>query len=232
MCGRYVSPDTAAIERAFHVGRDNGNVFVRRFNVLPTTDVPVLRGVADLDGFDLCAARWGFIPFWWKQDKPPSHCFNARSEEAAGKPMWRDAWRKSRCLIPAAGWYEWQAAQKPDAQTGEIKPYKQPHFISAPDGQLLAMAGLLSMWALPGEQPKLTCAIITRAAAPSVADVHDRMPVILPASSFAAWLDPKPQSSETVGALIAAAQLDFKHHAVSTRLNSAKNDEQSLLEPV
>jgi len=97
---------------------------------------------------------------------------------------------------------------------------------------LLAMAGLLSMWALPGEEPKLTCAIITRAAAPSVADVHDRMPVILPASSFAAWLDPKPQSSETVGALIAAAQLDFKHHAVSTRLNSAKNDEQSLLEPV
>ena len=55
MCGRYVSPDTAAIERAFHVGRDNGNVFVRRFNVLPTTDVPVLRGVADLDGFDLCS---------------------------------------------------------------------------------------------------------------------------------------------------------------------------------
>lgn len=234
MCGRYLSPDTAAIERAFHVGPNNGdaNAFARRFNVLPTSDIPILRGVPDLQGFELCAARWGFIPFWWKQAKPPSHCFNARSEEAAGKPMWRDAWRKSRCLIPAEGWYEWQAAQKPDSKTGAIKPYKQPHFISSPDGQLLALAGLLSVRELPGEAPRLTCAIITRAAAPSVADVHERMPVILPAAQFEAWLSPKPRSADSIAAIIQTAQLDFKHHAVSTKLNSAKNDDKSLVEPV
>jgi putative SOS response-associated peptidase YedK len=228
MCGRYVSPDTAAMERAWHIGRHNGQPFKRRFNVLPTTDIPILRAVPGLDGLDLCAARWGFIPVWWQQDKPPSHCFNARSEEAANRPMWRDAWKKSRCLIPAEGWYEWQAAESTDAVTGEIKAYKQPHYITAPDGKLIAFAGLLSMWGLPDHEPRLTCAIITRAASASVSDVHDRMPVALPAAAFDDWLNPNPQKAEAVAAMIEKAKETFRHHAVSTRLNSAKTDEESL----
>jgi len=81
MCGRYVSPEQASIERAWKIDRTSSNPFPRRFNVQPTTDVPVLR----LDGRALVleAARWGLIPHWWKQDKPPTFTINARLEEAA-----------------------------------------------------------------------------------------------------------------------------------------------------
>ncbi len=232
MCGRYVSPETAAIERQWHIGRGNNNPFRRRFNVLPTTNIPILRHAPDADELELTGARWGFIPFWWSQTKPPEHGINARSEDAAKRPMWRDAYRKSRCLIPAEGWYEWAASERIDPKTGEIKAYKQPHFIYRADRKLICFAGFLSSWASEGEAPKLTCAIATRAAAPCVADVHDRMPVVLPESAFAAWLDPAPQSPEAVAGLIASAQTDFEHHPVSTRLNSAKNDDEGLLSPV
>jgi len=102
MCGRYVSPDQAAIEQAWKVDRTNSNPFVRRYNVQPTTDVAVLRL---LDGARVLeAARWGLIPHWWKQDKPPTYSLIARLEEAAGKPMWRDPLRRTRCRRPALGW--------------------------------------------------------------------------------------------------------------------------------
>ena len=231
MCGRYVSPETAAMERQWHIGRDHSNPFRRSFNVLPTTTIPILRSVADADELELTEARWGFIPFWWSQPKPPDHCFNARSEDAAKKPMWRDAYRKTRCLIPAEGWYEWKAVERTDPASGEIKTYKQPHFIHRADRVLICFAGFMSAWAPAGEQPKLTCAIVTRAAAPSVADVHDRMPVVLPETAFGAWLDPTPQPPEAVADLISSAQLDFEHYAVSTRLNTAKNDDEGLLAP-
>lgn len=71
MCGRYVSPDTAAIERAWHIGRTNSNPFRRRFNVPTTTNVPLLRGNPATRELELVEARWGFIPHWWKQPRPP-----------------------------------------------------------------------------------------------------------------------------------------------------------------
>jgi putative SOS response-associated peptidase YedK len=146
MCGRYVSPDTASIERQWHIGRTNSNPFRGRFNVCPTDIVPILRAQRESGEIELTEARWGFVPHWWKQAKPPSSGFNARSEEAVSKPMWRHAYRNWRCLIPAVGWYEWQVAQRADSATGEIKPYKQPHFIYREDRKLVALGGLLSYW--------------------------------------------------------------------------------------
>ena len=96
MCGRYVHPDSAAIERAWHVGPANGNPFERRYNVLPTTSVPILRAAPGSGGLELVMARWGFVPHWWKDARPPQSTINARSEEAAAKPMWRDAYRRAR----------------------------------------------------------------------------------------------------------------------------------------
>src|ERR1700682_5522225 len=133
MCGRYVSPDVAAIERQWHIGRTNSNPFRGRFNVCPTDTIPILRTNRESGDIELTEARWGFVPSWWKQAKPPSSCFNARSEEAVSKPMWRQAYRHWRCLLPAVGWYEWQEAQRTEPATGEIKPYKQPHFIYRED---------------------------------------------------------------------------------------------------
>jgi putative SOS response-associated peptidase YedK len=213
MCGRYVSPEQAAIERAWQVRRSGGLNFPRRFNVQPTTDVPLL--LLDAAELALVAARWGLIPHWWKQDKPPTFTINARLEEAAGKPMWRDAMRRSRCLLPAEGWYEWQ----------ELAGGKQPHYIRRTDGKLFCFAGLMSTW-----KDRLSCAILTTVAQGPVAEVGERMPVVLPAEAHAGWLDPK-LADATDYARAHALSREFTHYAVSKRVNNARNEGPDLIEP-
>ena len=234
MCGRYVSPQQAAMEREWHIGRHNSNPFKRRFNVAPTSIVPILRLDAESGELELASATWGLIPIWWKEAKPPRLTFNARSEEAATKPMWRQPLRSARCLVPAEGWYEWQIVERADPVTGEIKQAKQPHFIFRKDGKLICFAGLMSQRkGAEDEPPALSCAILTGAAAPSVSAVHNRMPIVLPASAHDAWLDPKLNDSEKAIALAReAAETEFAHHAVSLRVNSARIDDQSLTEPL
>jgi len=92
MCGRFVSPDEAAIERAFRLGRrERPSPLARRYNVFPTDTIAFLRLPSDAEELELAAGRWGFVPHWWKDAKPPRLSHIARVEEAAGKPMWRDA---------------------------------------------------------------------------------------------------------------------------------------------
>jgi putative SOS response-associated peptidase YedK len=161
-------------------------------------------------------ARWGFIPAWWNKPVAPKLCFNARSEEAATKPMWRDALRRNRCLIPATAWTEWQ----------HVHGVKIPHRLQPHDGRGFMFAGLWSLWrprpdaeaprrhredtmspgfAQGAAQP--TCVILTTAASPGIAHVHDRMPVVLEPAAWPAWLDP--------AATAAAAALELiRRHAV------------------
>jgi putative SOS response-associated peptidase YedK len=228
MCGRYVSPERAAIERAWQVGRGNSNPFGRRYNVLPSTDIPILRANADSGELELAEARWGLIPSWWKQAKPPAYSINARAEDAAGKPMWRHAWRRARCLIPAEGWYEWQAAQRTDPATGEIRAYKQPHYIFRRDRRPVCFAGLMETSPAAG----LTCAILTRAASASVAGIHDRMPVVLPDELLVRWVRSDVDKADEVAGMVKLAQSNFAHYPVSTRLNTARTDEPGLLAPI
>ena len=153
MCGRYVSPDDAAIERYFTIDRRSPNPLGERFNVAPTTLVPIVHLTSDGQS-ELCEARWGLIPSWWKQPEPPRLTFNARSEEAASKPMWRQPYRESRCLIPAEGWYEWQEAEAIDRSTGEVRKVKQPYFIHRESEPVFAFAGLVSWWSRPETGPR------------------------------------------------------------------------------
>jgi putative SOS response-associated peptidase YedK len=235
MCGRYVHPDTAAIERAWSVGRQSGNPFAARFNVVPTTPVPILRHRAHGEGFELTTARWSFVPHWWKQAKAPAMAINARSEEAGRKPMWRDAYRSGRahCLLPALSWYEWQAREPLDPVSGEAKALKQPFALQRANKEPFCFAGLMSLW-VPTETgvPVLTCAILTRAATPGVASVHDRMPVVLPSGMFDAWLDPSLESAAASAELIDQAQGDFIYYPVSTRVNNARLEGAELLQPL
>jgi putative SOS response-associated peptidase YedK len=230
VCGRYVAPDAAAIEAAWHIGRQSSNPFAVRYNVQPTSMVPILRGEPARGEPALVEARWGFIPPWWKQAKLPSHCFNARSEDAREKPMWRGAYRFARCLVPALGWYEWRDAERTDPRTGEIRAYRQPHYIYRPDRRPVCFAGLMASWRPPGKEALLSCAILTRPAVPAVADIHERMPVVLEESFFADWLDPGLADPDKVSAIIRAGQSGFAHHAVTPRLNAAKTDEPEFME--
>ena len=217
MCGRYVSPEQASIERAWKIDRTRSNPFPRRFNVQPTTEVPVL--LIEDGARTLSAARWGLIPHWWKQDKPPGFTINARLEEISGKPMWRDPIRRWRCLLPAEGWYEWQATASG----------KQPHYITRRDRRPFCFAGLYSTW-----RDVPSCALLTAQALGPVAEVHDRMPVVLADEDHAAWLDPAQHDASLAIALARApmAPADFVHYLVSRRVNNARSEGPDLIEPL
>jgi putative SOS response-associated peptidase YedK len=236
MCGRFVSPEERALERAFDLGRrDNPNPFPRRFNVFPTDTIPFLRMPSNSDRLELATGRWGMLPHWWKEAKPPRTSFNARLEEAAEKPMWRDAWSRARCLVPAEGWYEWRAVERVDPATGEIGPAKQPYFIRRKDGAILCFAGLMAYWKNPKTGEALrSCAILTADARGPLAEIHDRAPVVLPESAHARWLDRSLVDSRKVRALAEAAvsPSELTHWKVRLLVNNAKSDGPELIEPV
>jgi putative SOS response-associated peptidase YedK len=233
MCGRYVDPDEAAMERLWKIDRRNWNPFKPpRYNVAPSLQVAMIVRAAD-GATELLGARWGLIPAWWKQEKPPGFpTINARSEEAAEKPLWRNSLKSTRCIMPARGWYEWNEMEPVLNSSG--RKANQPYFHFSPDDEVIAIAGLWSVWkgkfAGFDREPMMTCALMTKEAAPSVAHVHHRMPVILKPEHFNAWVDPRT-SPDDVQAIIADARQDFACHRVSTRVGNVKNDSPDLIEP-
>lgn len=232
MCGRYVTPEEASIERRWQVGRNSGNPLASRFNTSPSANIPILWQAA-AQAMQIATARWGLIPPWWKAAVPPGFSFNARLEEAAEKPMWRYPLRHSRCLVPVAGWYEWRAVEGQDPRTGKPKTIKQPHYLHRRDGALFCFAGLLSIWTTPEQEaPLLSCAILTTAAAGPVAQIHDRMPVALADAAHAEWLDAARTDSRQIGDLIRAHSLvaEFEHHSVSTAVNNSRAEGAQLIE--
>jgi len=234
MCGRYVSPEESEIERFWHIGRHNSNPLGRRFNVSPTATIPVLRLDRSTGEIELIHARWGLIPSWWKEPKPPRTTHNARSEEAATKPMWKGPLAKSRCLVPALGWYEWKQVERTDPATGEIIKSKQPHLFRLPGDQLFAFAGLMAMWKPANDDEwQASCAILTRDAVGAAADVHDRMPVVLSKDSEKAWLDPEiTDPSQAMAAALENGVTGIEHHRVSHRVNVSSNDDEALVRKV
>lgn len=233
MCGRYVAPDTAAIERAWQIGRRNNNPYPRRYNVTPSSQVQILRRAPDADMLELVEARWGLIPSWWAKAKPPTSTINARSEEAAGKPMWRDPFRHARCLVPALGWYEWKHVVRiVRGATEEVRSYRQPYYLRVDREGPVAFAGLIAASTFGGEA-LITCAILTRAASASAATVHDRMPVVLAEAAHREWLDPGVQDAGKVAQLLRECAVDrVKYYPVSTRVSSSKVDDETLIRPL
>jgi len=196
MCSRYAFiPDSAAwADFRAVLGEIAGELLALQAQpkLAPTDRVPI---VIQQPGAppQLIHARWGFIPHWWSKPELPRLAFNARSEEAATKPMWRDALRTTRCLIPATTWYEWQ----------HLHGAKIPHSLTPGDGRGFMFAGLWSLWRARREgDPMATCVILTTAASEAVASVHDRMPVVLAPAAWGAWLDPQAQDPAAALALV------------------------------
>ena len=206
-----------------------------RYNVAPSQDVAVVRA-ADPgsrsgagDGRTLAMLRWGLIPAWARDPAIGHRLINARSETAAEKPSFREAYRNRRCLIPADGFYEWQRRGKT----------RQPWLFGLGDGTSFAFAGLWERWTVPagtaltgslaergtGDAVE-TCTILTTAANEIVAPVHGRMPVILPPEAYAPWLagDDVPLAPYPADAMTA--------HPVSTLVNRPANDDPRCVEPI
>lgn len=197
MCSRYsfVFESRAWGDVAAWLGPARADLLAApaRPHYAPTDAVPI---VVQRPGAppEVAHARWAFIPHWWSKPELPRTSFNARAEEAARKPMWRDAWKHARCLIPATRWYEWQ----------HVERRKIPHELSPVDGRAFFFAGLWSHWRPPGRnEAMVTCAILTTAATPAIAAVHDRMPVVLAPEAWPAWIDPALTDPGRVAEMVA-----------------------------
>ncbi|MEM6489742.1 MAG: SOS response-associated peptidase [Pseudomonadota bacterium] len=189
------------------------------WNVAPTQRVAIaVPGATAEAPRRVLAARWGLVPRWWRKPlaELKASTFNARSEEAAGKPMFRDAWARARCLIPAAGYYEW---------TGKAGA-KTAWFISAESNRPgLAFAGLWAQATVDG-QKLVSCTILTTAAGPATAHLHPRSPVVLEEADFEAWLG----FGEVAMAPIPDART--RVHEVDAAVGRVANNRPGLIEPV
>lgn len=226
MCGRYVTPDLRAMESCFRLGSHNWSGWINRYNVGPTMSVPVIFKPHEEILGDV--ARWGLIPSWWKKEAPPTMTFNARSEDAAVKPIWSQSIKSARCLMPARGWYEWN--ENEPVKTSMGRKGHQPYYFHSPGNEVITIAGLWSMWRAPNDVTVLSCALLTReAAGEQVAKIHHRMPVVLNPSQFEAWLS-TASSAKEVAEMIAQSRSDFVAHRVSTKVNNVRNESPDLIE--
>ncbi|AGA91095.1 hypothetical protein Thimo_2358 [Thioflavicoccus mobilis 8321] len=221
MCGRYslgVSPED--LQDFFDLDRIPDSV--PRYNIAPSTPVVAIRAIAGLRRAD--PLRWGLIPHWAKEARSGYSMINARAETVAIKPAFRDAFRRRRCLIPADGFYEWQA--RPGSRV------KQPYFISRADGAPLAMAGLWERWRDPSGDVIESCAVIVTSANPLLRPIHDRMPVLLDPEQFEAWLDPSNGDTESLQGLLRPYPAEYlKAEPVSRSVNDPRHDDAALRDP-
>lgn len=221
MCGRYTlaTPDPAAIRDRFPIGE---SVEVRqRFNVAPGDEV--LAVTTDREGAPRGELlRWGLVPTWAKSPDTGLKMINARLETVAERPAFRGAFERFHCLILADGFYEWQRAP-----TGP----KQPFHITGEDRALFAFAGLWSIWHSPDGGKLRTCTIITRAANSALADLHDRMPVILAPTDEREWLDTSISSDRRDQILTGLPAERTSLTRVGLAVNDARYDGPECLAP-
>jgi putative SOS response-associated peptidase YedK len=221
MCGRFVSREQAAIEREYNIRVRNP--FERVYNAAPTMRLPVIRtqpsGAGEREALSM---RWGLIPSWWSRPTAPTSTINARSEEAASKPMWRSAVRHTRCLVPTLGWYEWRMTSE-----GKV-----PYFIHAPALAGFCFAGLWSEWKNPAGEVQLSFAILTRAASDTLKAVHDRMPVVLAQTAWDEWLSEWPgEHAARLAAQVANSLNKFEYYPVSRYVNAPRNQGERCIQP-
>jgi putative SOS response-associated peptidase YedK len=219
MCGRYTL--TTPVERlAEEFGFEASSVELPpNYNVAPTHEVAAVLSEGEERRLELL--RWGLVPPWADDPQIGSRMINARSETAPEKPSFRRAFRERRCLIPADGFYEWK----------RTNGSKQPYYIRMKEGRPFAFAGLWESWKDDGGPEIRSCAILTTAPNALAGEIHDRMPVILPAGSYDAWLDPEAEKEELVALLAPYPEAEMEAYPVSRFVNSPSNNDPRCIEP-
>ncbi len=219
MCGRFsLTTPSAALRDLF--GFDELPNLPPRYNIAPTQDVAAVRLIGDDPKPRFTVLRWGLVPSWAKDVSTGAPLINARAETVADKPAFRHAFRRRRCLIPADGFYEWEK---------RLDGGKQPWRVTLEGGVPFAFAGLWEHWCGADGSEIESCTIVTTEAAPSIARIHERMPVILDPADFSGWLKGTPEGAL---ALLHPYRGRLASYPVSTRVNSVRNDDAGLLEPV
>lgn len=222
MCGRFtLTADPAQLQESFpDVSFPTAGG--PRFNIAPSQPVLVLPNDAK-NAADYFV--WGLIPSWAKDPTIGSKLINARAETLGEKASFRGSYKYKRCLVFADGFYEWQA--QPGSKT------KVPHFIKLTSGKPFALAGLWDEWHSPDGSQVKSCTIITTEPNELMSRLHNRMPVILPQSAYAQWLDPAPRKPEDLQALLVPyPTAAMTAYPVSTLVNSPGNDRAECVVPL
>ena len=221
MCGRYeLHSHPAAIALTFTLAHPPD--IHPRYNIAPTTDVPVVR-VNPHGHRELVRMRWGLVPRWAKDPSIGAKMINARGETIADKPSFRMAYRRHRCLLPADGFYEWM----PVPGAGGAPARKQPVHVGMKDGALFGMAGLYERWRSPEGEIVDTCTIVTTAANTRLRPVHDRMPLIVAPAHYARWLD--PGIDDVADLIVPFPSEEMAYYPISARVNNVHHDDASLI---
>jgi putative SOS response-associated peptidase YedK len=251
MCGRFVSArKRLELLEEFAVERDRvGDDRAPDYNVAPTKRIyAVLEHAEKADSGEdatggeepareLRLLRWGLVPSWAKDSSGGARMINARAETVAVKPAFRSAFKRRRCLIPADGYYEWQAI------TDEAgKKVKQPFYIYPADGGVLSFAGIYELWrdgSVPSDHEYAwlwTASIITTDAPDEIGKIHDRTPLMIARESWTDWLDPANNDRELLMAMMLPATSGADHgltsRPVSMTVNSVRNNGPDLIEPL
>jgi putative SOS response-associated peptidase YedK len=262
MCGRYAaSASPGQLVEEFEVEDDRTAELARTvlkspqspppgapdYNMAPSKRAPVvLTRAPKEEGYaaepapvrQLRLLTWGLVPSWAKDVSIGNRMINARADSVLEKPAYRKAALARRCIVPAAGWYEWQAS--PTARDAKGKPRKQPFFVHRADGHSVGFAGLYEFWrdrdVEDAHDPAAwltTFTIITTDAEPGLDRIHDRQPLVLEPQDWARWLDPAMDEPDDVARLLAFHEPGrFQAHPVSSAVSSMRSNGPQLLEPV
>lgn len=216
MCGRYfldTLPELLVEQFRVH----KYPVYSASYNIAPTQPTLILRRHGDED--EWAWVRWGLVPHWAKDISIAAKMINARGETVADKPAFRGAFRYRRCIVPASGFYEWQA------RAGG----KQPFAIVPTDTPAFGFAGLWEHWTAPDGSVLETSAVVTTAANALMAPIHDRMPVILAPADYQTWMQASPAEA---GALIRPYPAErMRAFAVARAVGSVRNNSPELIVP-
>jgi putative SOS response-associated peptidase YedK len=212
MCGRftrmYTWQELVALYR-LTLGTSN---LQPRYNICPTTKIDAIVSIAGKR--ELIGMRWGLIPSWWNKSLKEMRLatFNARADTVATKPMFRSAFKRHRCIIPASGYYEWQTTPSG----------KQPYYFTPKGSPILSIAGIWDEWKDPDTgKPLKSCTMMITEPNKTAVKIHDRMPVLLSPKQFEPWLSGKVGTE----ILKPAANGAIVAKPVSKRVNSSRADD-------
>ncbi|HNT80842.1 MAG TPA: SOS response-associated peptidase [Bacteroidia bacterium] len=217
MCGRFsITKQESEIETRFNA-KFYTNDYVKRYNIAPTQLVPAI----SIEATDqIYMFRWGLIPFWAKDPKIGNKMINARAEGVLESKVYAKLMKKSRCIIPSDGFYEWKAMEN----------YKQPIRIKRKDDELFGMAALYDTWVDKDKgQTVNSFSIITTQANDLISEVHNRMPVILNKSDELKWLSNATATDELMSLLTPFNNDALELVPVSTLVNNPRNDTEDIL---
>ena len=227
MCGRFTQTQSQqSVLNRFLVKVFNEQIDREhrpRYNIAPSQEVPVvLKGESAEQGRMLVDMKWGLVPYWAKAAQLKFNTINARSEGVETSPVFRNAFKRTRCIVPASGYYEWKAGTSP----------KQPYYIySSEPGEWLALGGLWDRWISPEGSELQSFTIVTTAANSFVGSVHHRMPVILKDEEIPLWLGEDDVKIDIVRELMRPCEDGLlSMHAVAPIVNKVSNDSELNIE--